>query len=68
MTILAAMDNAIADLDSGRFKDDPETEAELRATIGMILRNNGRWQQAEPLLTQRWRASGCTPATPRVVA
>jgi hypothetical protein len=28
MTILAAMDNAIRDIDSGRLEDDPETEAE----------------------------------------
>ena len=30
VTILAAMDRAIADIDSGRFKDDPETEAGLK--------------------------------------
>ncbi len=52
MTILAAMDNAIADIDSGRFKDDPETEAGLRATIGIILRNNGKYDKAKPLLEQ----------------
>ena len=50
MTILAAMEHAIQDIDSGRFDDDPETEARLRATIGMILKNNGRWAEAEPLL------------------
>jgi tetratricopeptide (TPR) repeat protein len=52
MTILAAMDNAIRDIDAGRFKDDPETEAELRMTIGIILRNNGRYDQARSLLEQ----------------
>jgi eukaryotic-like serine/threonine-protein kinase len=49
MTILAAMDYAIKDIDSGRFKDDPETEASLRDTIGMILMNNGRLARSEPL-------------------
>jgi serine/threonine protein kinase/tetratricopeptide (TPR) repeat protein len=52
MTILAAMDNAIADISSGRFKDDPETDAGLRETIGVILRNNGKFDKAEPLLEQ----------------
>ncbi|MFM9996995.1 MAG: tetratricopeptide repeat protein [Phycisphaerales bacterium] len=52
MTILAAMDNALRDIDSGRFKDDPETEAELRGTIGVILRNNGQYDRAQPLLEQ----------------
>jgi eukaryotic-like serine/threonine-protein kinase len=52
MTILAAMDNAIKDIDSGRFKDDPETEAALRETIGVILRNNGNYDKAKPLLEQ----------------
>ncbi len=52
MTILAAMDNAIKDIDSGRFKDDPETEAKLRLTIGTILTNNGRWAEAESLLRE----------------
>jgi tetratricopeptide (TPR) repeat protein len=52
MTILAAMDSAMADLDSGRFKDDPATEAELRGVIGHIFHNNGRWQAAEALLRQ----------------
>ncbi len=48
-TILAAMDNALKDIDSGRFKDDPETEADLKSTIAVILENNGRMQDAEPL-------------------
>jgi serine/threonine protein kinase/tetratricopeptide (TPR) repeat protein len=49
MTILAAMDNAIKDIDSGRFKDDPETEARLRDTIATILKNNGRLAEGELL-------------------
>lgn len=52
MTILAAMDNAVKDIDSGRFKDDPETEAGLRDTIGVILRNNGKYDKSKPLLEQ----------------
>ncbi len=52
MTILAAMDNAIKDIDSGRFKDEPETEAALRDTIGKILMNNGKYDDAKPLLEQ----------------
>jgi serine/threonine protein kinase/tetratricopeptide (TPR) repeat protein len=52
MTILAAMDNAVADIDSGRFADDPATEAGLKMVIGAILFNNGRLADAEALLTQ----------------
>ena len=52
MTILAAMDNAIADINSGRFKDDPETDAGLREIIGVILMNNGKYDSAKPLLEQ----------------
>ena len=52
MTILGAMDNAIADLDSGRFKDDPQTEAGIRQTIGLILLNNGKYDKARLLLEQ----------------
>ncbi len=48
-TILEAMQLALRDLDSGRFKDDPETEAALRTTIAAILENNGRPGEAEPL-------------------
>ena len=46
VTILAAMDSAIADIESGRFGDDPETEAELKNTIAAILRNNGRLSES----------------------
>ena len=52
MTILAAMDNAVADIDSGRFAHDPAAEAALKDTIGLILLNNGRRPEAEKLLTQ----------------
>jgi serine/threonine protein kinase len=48
-TILDAMQLALRDLDAGRFKDDPETEAALRSTIATILENNGRAREAEPL-------------------
>jgi serine/threonine protein kinase/tetratricopeptide (TPR) repeat protein len=51
-TILAAMDSAIADLESGRFRDDPETEAVLKNTIATILRNNGRVAKAHALAVQ----------------
>jgi serine/threonine protein kinase/tetratricopeptide (TPR) repeat protein len=50
-TILAAMDRAIADIDTGRFAADPETEASLRSTIATILRNNGRVESAHELAT-----------------
>jgi len=52
VTIWAAMDNAIKDIDSGRFKTVPETEATLQDTIATILVNNGRYLQAEPLYRQ----------------
>ena len=52
MTIVAAMDNAIADIGSGRFKDDSETEAGLKNTIATILRNNGRLDEAHSLAVQ----------------
>ena len=51
-TILEAMDRAVADIASGRFQDDPEMEASLKNTIGIILSNNGRGAQAELLLTE----------------
>ncbi len=52
VTVLAAMDNAIADLDAGRFQDDPETEAKLKGLIAAILRNNGRLHEALALAEQ----------------
>jgi len=52
VTVWAAMGNAIKDIDSGRFKDDPETEAALQDTIAMILISNGRYAEALPLYAQ----------------
>jgi len=52
VTVLTAMDHAIADIDSGRFQDDPEIEAELRQIIAAILRRNGRLDQALVLAEQ----------------
>ena len=52
MTIAAAMENAVKDVDSGRFKDDPETEADLRDAIGTILMNNGKYDKAKTILEQ----------------
>ncbi len=51
-TILDAIATAVRDIESGRFHDDPETEAGLRATIAMIFLNNGRASEAEPLAEQ----------------
>jgi len=45
-TILAAMGNAAAELDSGRFEHDPDTETALRNTIAVVLQNNGRPEEA----------------------
>jgi serine/threonine protein kinase/tetratricopeptide (TPR) repeat protein len=52
MTVLGAMDNAIQDIDSGRFKDYPETEASLKNTIALILLNSGRVVEAEAMFSQ----------------
>ncbi len=49
-TVLQAMDKAIEDIESGRFREDSETEAALRSTIGAILLNNGQADRARPLL------------------
>ncbi len=46
VTVLAAMDNAIAEVDSGCFADDPATAADLELTIARILNTNGRLEQA----------------------
>lgn len=48
-TVAEAMANVLAELDSGVFRGDPETEAELRDTVATILLNNGRAVDAEPL-------------------
>ncbi len=46
-TVAEAMDNARIDLESGRFKEDPETEASLKLTIATILVNNGHVEDAD---------------------
>jgi serine/threonine protein kinase/Tfp pilus assembly protein PilF len=51
-TILEAMDTAVRDIRDGRFKDDPETEAALKATIGEILLANGRATEARTLFAE----------------
>ncbi|WP_165246967.1 serine/threonine-protein kinase [Paludisphaera soli] len=51
-TIAQAMTRAIAEIESGAFADDPETEAALKNTIGLILKNEGKYAQAAPLLEQ----------------
>lgn len=51
-TIAQAMANAIAKIETGAFKDDLETEAGLKDTIGLILKNNGKHEQARLLLEQ----------------
>ncbi len=45
-TVVTAMQNAVAQLDGGRFRDDPVTAAVLRGVIGTILRNNGRFAES----------------------
>lgn len=67
-TILGAMRHALGDLDAGRFRDDPETDAALRTTIATILENNGRTGEAEALYrgaleTYRSLAPGDDPRT-----
>lgn len=52
MTIVEAMSNAAKELDTGLLKDQPESEAGIRATIGQILMNNGRPEEAQPLFEQ----------------
>ncbi len=49
LTIFAAMENAVADIDSGRFRNDPATESSLRAIIAQVNKSNGRIVEAEPL-------------------
>ena len=58
MTILAAMDRAIADIDSGRFKDDPETEAGLRARSARSSATTGACGKPRRSSRKRWRANG----------
>ncbi len=49
-TIAQAMEKAIKEIDAGAFKDDPETEVRLRATIASILQHNNRPAEAGQLL------------------
>jgi len=51
-TIVQAMQNAVKEIDAGAFKDDPDTEAELCDTIAVILQNNARYDEAEPLFSR----------------
>jgi len=51
-TIADAMKNALREIESGAFRDDPETEAGLKDTIATVLWNNGRAAEAEPLFVQ----------------
>jgi len=59
-TIAGAMENAVREIEAGAFRDDPETEADLLATIGVILRNNGQYDRAAPLLEQALAMSEAT--------
>jgi len=47
-TVAQAMSAALKDIDAGRFKDDPDTEAGLTSTIATILQNNGHPTEALP--------------------
>lgn len=49
-TIAGAMENAVREIEAGAFRDDPETEANLLATIGVILKNDGKYERAAPIL------------------
>ncbi len=51
-TIAQAMGNAVNEIESGAFKHDPATEASLRDTIGVILKNQGKYDQARALVEQ----------------
>jgi serine/threonine protein kinase len=55
MTVLDAMQRAIADIDAGRFADEPESEASLRMTIGDIVSSFGRTDQSAVLYSQAVR-------------
>lgn len=51
-TIAEAMQVAIREIDSGAFKEDPETEASIKSVIGTIVLNNGNVVDAENYLRQ----------------
>jgi serine/threonine protein kinase/Tfp pilus assembly protein PilF len=52
LTVLEAMDLAIRDLRAGRFGEDPETAAQILATIAVVFRNNGRAPEAESFFAE----------------
>ncbi|QDU83120.1 Serine/threonine-protein kinase PknB [Planctomycetes bacterium Pla163] len=51
-TVLEAMEDALADIETGRFSEDPYSEAELLAIIARVFSDNGRRVEAEPLLVR----------------
>ena len=51
VTVLEAMENAIADLEAGRFEADAETAAALKKTISIVISNNGQPARALALAT-----------------
>ncbi len=51
-TVAEALGQLVNEIESGALKDDPETEAGLKETVGIILQNNGRYAEAQPLLEQ----------------
>lgn len=52
MTVLEAMEVAVEQLETGRFRDEPAIELRLRSTIGTILESNGRAVEAESMFAQ----------------
>lgn len=52
VTIAQVMGNAVREIDAGAFKDDPATEADLKNTIGLILKNGGKYDRAKALFEQ----------------
>jgi tetratricopeptide (TPR) repeat protein len=46
MLVADSMMNAVAKLDAGEFKDEPEIDSSLRLTIAEILSGNGRLDEA----------------------
>ena len=49
-TIAEAMRGAVREIEAGAFQAEPETETELRETIATILKNDGKYEEAEALL------------------
>ena len=52
VTVVDAMKNALADIEAGRFDDDPETEAALKKTVSVVFNNNGQAEEAYALATE----------------